>query len=109
MLSSAAYSSYLVPVLGGSTDTENAFDEEPDTNEIKNRNCVWLLWTFADWKIFSPKVLNTLLQEVIFCFLVIIESRNSDNISSAHILWMRLLKAQRVRKNTLKKKIKPWQ
>ena len=58
MLSSAAYSSYLVPVLGGSTDTENAFDEEPDTNEIKNRNCVWLLWTFADWKIFSPKVLK---------------------------------------------------
>ena len=40
MLSSAAYSSYLVPVLGGSIDTENAFDEEPDTNEIKNRNCV---------------------------------------------------------------------
>ena len=55
MLSSAAYSSYLVPVLGGSTDTENAFDEEPDTNEIKNRNCVWLLWTFADWNIFFPK------------------------------------------------------
>ena len=55
MLSSAAYSSYLVPVLGGSIDTENAFDEEPDTNEIKNRNCVWLLWTFADWKIFFPK------------------------------------------------------
>ena len=38
MLSSAAYSSYLVPVLGGSTDTENAFDEEPDTNEIKRRS-----------------------------------------------------------------------
>ena len=40
MLSSATYSSYLVPVLGGSTDTENAFDEEPNINEIKNRNCV---------------------------------------------------------------------
>ena len=38
MLSSAAYSSYLVPVLGGSTDTENTFDEEPDTNEIKRRS-----------------------------------------------------------------------